>query len=122
MAVEEIAVHELSVALSLVEVAEEAARRAEAERVTVVRLELGTLSGVHADALRFGYEVAVRGTLLEGSDLVIDSVPAAIACHVCGETSEVEALWPFQCPRCGAPCANLVRGKELQILDLEIEP
>lgn len=114
--------HELSVAVSLVEVAERAARQAEAERVTQVRLELGALSGVHADALRFGYDVAVRGTLLEGSDLVIEEIPAAIACATCGETSEVEGWWPFQCPRCGAPCATLARGKELQILDLEIEP
>jgi hydrogenase nickel incorporation protein HypA/HybF len=114
--------HELSVALSLVEVAETAARRADAERVTVVRLELGTLSGVHADALRFGYEVAVRGTLLEGSELIIEEVPATVSCHACGETSEIEGPWLLQCPHCEAPCGNLVRGKELQILDLEIEP
>lgn len=114
--------HELSIALSLVEVAEEAARKAEAERVTTVRLEIGKLSGVHADALRFGYEVAVRGTLLEGSELVIEEIAAAVACPACGETSEVEALWPLLCPRCEEPCASLVRGKELHILDLEVEP
>ena len=49
--------HELSIAHSLVEIAEEAAAKAGVARVTVVHLRLGVLAGVVQDALLFGFEI-----------------------------------------------------------------
>ena len=81
--------HELSVALSLVEAAERAAARARAERVNYVRVEIGALSGVVPEALRFGYDVAIRGTLLEGSELRIEETPIVVYCDACGKEREL---------------------------------
>ena len=64
--------HELSIAVSIVEVAEEEAARNNATRVQSVRLRLGTLAGVAKEALRFSYGIACEGTSLEGSQLLID--------------------------------------------------
>jgi len=64
--------HELSIAVSIVEVAEEEAARNNATRVQSVRLRLGSLAGVAKEALRFSYGIACEGTSLEGSQLLID--------------------------------------------------
>jgi len=64
--------HELSIAVSIVEVAEEEAARNNAMRVQSVRLRLGSLAGVAKEALRFSYGIACEGTSLEGSQLLID--------------------------------------------------
>lgn len=114
--------HELSIALSLVQAAEQAASRAHAERVNYLRVEVGGMSGVVADALRFSYDVAVRGTLLEGSELRIEETPVAVFCDDCGMERELSMPPVFRCPVCRAPTAKILRGKELEILDMEIEP
>ena len=64
--------HELSIAVSIVEVVEEEAARNNATRVQSVRLRLGLLAGVAKEALLFSYGIACEGTPLEGSRLLID--------------------------------------------------
>lgn len=56
--------HELSIALSLVELAAEAAANAGAERVEAVHLRVGALAGVVPEALQFSFAIAARGTPL----------------------------------------------------------
>ena len=114
--------HELSIALSLVQIAEEAARRAEAEHVTEVHIVVGALSGAVPEALQFAYDVAARGTLLEGSRLVIESLPVAIYCDGCEAERELPGIQSFHCPVCGIPSGLVVRGKELELRALEVEP
>ena len=114
--------HELSIALSLVEAAERAASRARAERVNYLRVEVGAMAGVVPEALRFGYDVATQGTLLEGSELRIERTPVVVFCDTCEAERTLPQLHAFRCPVCSAPAAKIVRGKELEILDMEIEP
>jgi hydrogenase nickel incorporation protein HypA/HybF len=63
--------HELSIAMSIVEIAEEEAFRHRAARVQTVHLSMGPLAGVAREALRFSFALACEGTLLEGSQLII---------------------------------------------------
>ncbi|NTV65935.1 MAG: hydrogenase maturation nickel metallochaperone HypA, partial [Oscillochloris sp.] len=58
--------HELSVAMSLVQLADDAARKAEASQVTVLYLRIGALASVVPDALRFSFDLAAAGTLVAG--------------------------------------------------------
>jgi hydrogenase nickel incorporation protein HypA/HybF len=67
--------HELSVAVELVELACQAARRGRATKVTTLRLRWGDLCGVAEEALRFAFEVAAKGTETEGASLEIERVP-----------------------------------------------
>jgi hydrogenase nickel incorporation protein HypA/HybF len=66
--------HELSIAVSLIEVAEEEAARNHATRVQSIRLRLGSRAGVAREALLFSYGLACEGTPLEGSRLLIEDV------------------------------------------------
>jgi hydrogenase nickel incorporation protein HypA/HybF len=113
--------HELSIAVSMVEMAaEEAARRGGAQ-VHAVYLKLGPLSGVVKDALLFSYAVACEGTPLEGSQLVIEDVPVIVYCPTCeGETTPV-SLQQFCCSVCDTPTPQVLRGRELEVTALEIQ-
>ncbi len=113
--------HELSIAVSLVEMAAEEARRRGEVRVTALHLKLGPLSGVVKDALLFSYDVACSGTALEGSQLVIEDVPVVVYCGQCLAERELESVQRFCCPVCGTLTPDLVRGRELELVAMEIE-
>ena len=116
-----VAMHELSIATALVELAEAEARRAGARKVIAVTLRLGTLAGVVADALRFCYDIATEATLLEGSRLIIEDVPVVVHCDPCGREVEVANVLSFCCPLCGTPSVTIRRGRELELESIEIE-
>ncbi len=113
--------HELSIAMSMIEIAgEEAASRGGA-RVTALHLKLGPLSGVVKDALLFSYDVAASGTALEGSRLVIEEVPVIVLCRSCNQQREIETIQHLCCPVCGELTPEVLSGRELQIVAMEIE-
>ena len=112
--------HELSIALSMIELATEEAERRGGPRVHALHLKLGPLSGVVKEALLFSYEVACNGTLLEGSRLVIEDVPVVIYCWECQQERGLESIQRFCCPVCGALSADVVRGRELEFVAMEI--
>jgi hydrogenase nickel incorporation protein HypA/HybF len=113
--------HELSIAHSLVETAVEAAERAGARRVTRVLLRLGALSGVVRNALEFGYEITTQGTLLEGSELVIEELPVIVDCDACHTQTTLHDMQGFACPACGAPGPRMIQGRELELQSIEID-
>jgi hydrogenase nickel incorporation protein HypA/HybF len=84
--------HELSIAMSMVEMAEEEATRRGGVKVFALHLKLGQLSGVVKDALLFSYEVACQGTTLEGSQLIIEEVPVVVYCPSCQAESPLASV------------------------------
>ncbi len=84
--------HELSIALSIVDLAEEEIEKQGAVQVTVVHLKLGLLSGVVKDALLSSYDLACEGTVLEGSRLMIEEVPVIAYCSKCEEPRRVTPI------------------------------
>jgi len=113
--------HELSIALSMIEMATEEAERREGVRVNALHLKLGPLSGVVKDALLFSYEIACNGTPLEGSQLVIEGVPVVIYCSECQSEQQLESVQRFCCPVCGTLSSDVVKGRELEFVAMEIE-
>lgn len=113
--------HELSIADALAQHVTEAMAGSAPYRVTRVRLRIGVLSGVAAEALAFCFEVVTRDTPLEGSALEIESVPVAIRCDPCGLIVELPEAPPFRCPRCDQASAAIVRGKELEVESIDVE-
>jgi hydrogenase nickel incorporation protein HypA/HybF len=111
--------HELSIAISMIELAEEEVARRGNVRVTAIHLKLGALSGVAKEALLSSYELACEGTAMEGSKLVIEEVPMIVYCPKCDAQRQVSVQW-FSCPECGTPTPDVVQGKELQVSALEI--
>lgn len=100
--------------------AEEAARRGGVQ-VNAVHLKLGPLSGVVKEALLFSYEVACAGTSLEGSQLVIEDVPVVVYCPQCQAETTPASLQRFCCSVCDTPTPQVIRGKDLEVVALEIQ-
>lgn len=112
--------HELSIAMSIVEIAEEEAERRGA-RIEAVHLKLGALSGVVKEALSSCYEMACEGTPLKGSRLVVEDIPVVIFCASCNAQHPLSSMQLFCCPECGMPTSEIVQGKELEVVALEIQ-
>jgi len=111
--------HELSVAMSIVEMAtEEGARHG--GKVSAVHLRLGAFSGVVRDALLFSYEVACHDTPLEGSTLVIEDVPLVVYCPHCQARRALPSIQALVCDACGQPTPDVREGRELELVALEI--
>jgi hydrogenase nickel incorporation protein HypA/HybF len=112
--------HELSIALSIVEGAEEELQRQGGGRVSAVFLKLGPLSGVVREALQFSCDLACEGTSLEGSSLVIEEMPIRIHCETCGGEGDPVSGQCLHCARCGDSRCRVMTGDELDFMALEI--
>jgi hydrogenase nickel incorporation protein HypA/HybF len=110
--------HELSLAESMLAIVEQSVRRGGFTRATVVRLEIGRLSCVMPDALRFCFESITRGSLADGARLDIVEIAGAGRCRRCDKTLEMEEPWGA-CPVCGAPL-EVTLGTEMRVKELEV--
>ena len=109
--------HELSIAESIVRIADEhAAGRA----VCRVDVKIGHLRQVVPSSLTFAFELVAHGTALDGAELVIDAVPAVGRCRACGEDTDQDGF-PLRCDACGGLDLEVVRGEELLVDALELE-
>jgi hydrogenase nickel incorporation protein HypA/HybF len=112
--------HELSIAVSLVEAAEEEAAKHGATCVSAVYLRLGPLSGVEKESLLFSYSLAAEGTPLQGSRLLIEDSPVMVFCTACQTRRPIRSLQSFCCAICDTPATDVVQGRELEVVALEI--
>ena len=114
---EDLLMHELGITQSIVAIcAKRSGRRAGGDGS---RLEIGRLSGVLPDAVRFCFEVCCQGTPLEGAVLDVHHVAARGRCRACGAEMELHD-WLALCDCGSRPTSNAVGGDELQIKDMEI--
>src|ERR1700730_12810257 len=113
--------HELSIAMSIVEMAQEEAQQRGGVRIEAVHLKLGALSGVVKEALLSSYEMACDDTPLKGSRLVVEEVPIVIFCPSCRAERPLGSVQLFCCPECGTPASQVTHGKELEVVALEIQ-
>ncbi len=113
-------VHELSIAMSLIEAACEEVERLGDVRVEALHLRLGALSGVVREALEFSFDLAAEGTAIAGARLQIEEVPVAVLCPRCNAERQLPSLQCFRCPVCDTPTPDVVRGRELELKALEI--
>ena len=112
--------HEMSIAQSLVEILQEEMKKAGAQRLRSVRLEVGRMSAIVPDALSFGFEVITAGTHLEGAELIMDSVPLKAVCRACRREFEIEQ-YAFYCPFCRSGDIEVLSGQELAVVEITVD-
>ncbi|MCE2611696.1 hydrogenase maturation nickel metallochaperone HypA [Flavobacteriaceae bacterium D16] len=112
--------HEMSIALSIVKIAEEEARKAKVTQFAAIDLEIGTLAGIEFDALDFVWEAAVQKTVLEKAEKRIIKIPGKANCSDCGQEFTLSFVYD-NCPSCGSYLKHIVQGKELRVKSLELE-
>lgn len=109
--------HELSIAMSLIDAAAERALELGEVRVLAIRVRIGRLSGVVPEALRFSFDLATSGTSLESARLDIEETEVIVSCPACGES--VAGRHDFRCPRCHGE-AEIAGGRELEFEAMEV--
>jgi hydrogenase nickel incorporation protein HypA/HybF len=112
--------HELSIAVELIRMIREELRAHPEARLKTAHVCLGALRQVERTTLEFCFEAIIRDSPLAGAQLSVEPVEAAARCKRCGLEFAVEDRW-FECPRCAASDAELLRGDELELTSLDIE-
>jgi hydrogenase nickel incorporation protein HypA/HybF len=112
--------HELSIALSIVELAEEEARKANATSISKVELEIGTMAGVETEALEFCWGSAIEGTMAGQAELVINTIKAEAHCLECGTDFPIDHFFT-ECPACKSFRYEVTKGKELRVSSLVVD-
>ncbi len=113
--------HELSIALGILDVVRAACEAEGYGRVERVRVRVGKASGVMTVALRFSFDTAREGTVAAAAELEIEEVPVGGRCRDCRADFAVEEKYVFACPRCGGTEFSVETGHELEVVDLEVQ-
>jgi hydrogenase nickel incorporation protein HypA/HybF len=112
--------HEVSIALSLLDLISTHCDRGGYHSVQSVRLRIGRASGILAEALLFAFDVVKADTVARDAVLVIDSVSLGGICSKCSSSFEVDEPYVLECPRCGSISFKIEKGYELEIIEMEV--
>ena len=113
--------HELSIAMSILDVVEEEVARHPGARVEAIYVRHGELSGVVKEALVSAYELAREATPFATARLVFEDCPIVIRCHTCNADRPVHSLQHFCCATCDGPATEVIRGRELELAAIELD-
>ena len=112
--------HELSIALRIVESLNEELAQEEDLTVSAVTIQVGALTGLVPEALQFSWDMATDNRRLHGSTLNIEWIDAAGFCPECELDPTITNLQSFRCPVYRTPIQQITGGNELEILMLEV--
>ncbi|MBN8874134.1 MAG: hydrogenase maturation nickel metallochaperone HypA [Rhodospirillales bacterium] len=112
--------HELALCESIRSIIDEHAARGGFARVARVSLEIGQFACVEVDALRFGFDVAMRGGPAEAAELHIETVPASAWCMACARPVTIGQRYD-PCPACGSHQIQVTGGDALRIKSMEVD-
>lgn len=114
------AVHELSIAQSILDTVNQQAALNSAARVVSIHLRIGELTAIVHDALTFSFEIVAQGTCAQGAVLEIEQVPWQIRCAGCALEFHVQGA-NLSCPNCQHMGGETITGRELQIVEMNVE-
>lgn len=124
-------VHEVSVTSDLVRAILNELKKYDVVSVHSVTFTIGRLTNLGKEQLEFAYEVVTRGTILEGSELVIQEEDIELECKICnyrgparnlnfGEYADEHFIPVLACPKCGGP-VNILKGQTCCVKCMDIE-
>lgn len=111
--------HEFSIALSIIQGAEEEAVKHKGN-ITEVVLEIGKLSGVVKEALEFALNEAKKHTRLSSAKIKYVEIPGSAKCNNCWKEYDTDDYFST-CPECNHPYSSFIRGKEMLIKSIKVE-
>ncbi|MDD1763487.1 MAG: hydrogenase maturation nickel metallochaperone HypA [Methanobacteriaceae archaeon] len=119
--------HELSMAQAIVDTVLDAAQKNEAQDILEVTIEIGQLTMLNPEQLKFLLDVIIEGTLLENSEILIEEIPVEIECQSCDFKGKANTdgsdhyLTIVLCPECGDRNVEVTRGRECNVKNIRIE-
>lgn len=112
--------HELSIAQSILTIAENAAPKNNQAMITGVGLQIGELSGIEIEPLKFALSIIKENTILQKADLNIEVIPGEAECTQC------KTVFPMHyfgscCPKCGSYFVKVLKGREMKVLNITVD-
>ncbi len=113
--------HEVTVCDSLLDLAEETARKHNASCIKSIKIRVGEISGVVPELLQHAFDICSKErTMTNRARLIIQRVKPKALCKQCGTEFSPDDF-VFICPGCGSPDTKLLQGDELVLDKLELE-
>jgi len=112
--------HELSIIANLFEILEEKAEEKKAKKITLVKLQVGALSGVVPEFLKTAFDIYKKDTIAAEAKLEIENIPLKIKCLKCGQ-EEVKEDFIFICEKCASRDLKTLAGTELLLEKVKLE-
>jgi hydrogenase nickel incorporation protein HypA/HybF len=112
--------HEISIAMSIIDIAEANARKQGASSIKLVKLRLGEFTTIVQEALEFAFEIARQDTMAAHATLAVEIVPMSVRCISCGVINNPIKDVILSCPQCGLPL-EIIDGEDIQLEYIEVE-
>lgn len=111
--------HEMSIAMNILEIAEKEMQKANASRIEKIHLEIGKLSGVVIESLQFALDILKKKSILAKAEIDIDEIDAKMRCLNCQTEFEATDFY-VTCPTCGEFGHSVLSGKEMLIKSISV--
>ncbi len=112
--------HELSIVMSIIEIANGEAIKANVSKIDEIELEMGLLSGIEMSAFDFAWQEAVKSSVLENAERIIVRPSGKAVCLECNTSFDIDSLYD-QCPVCKSHFIDITQGKELRVKSLTVQ-
>ncbi len=112
--------HEMSIVTSILDIASERARQANAKVIQEIEVEVGALAGIEIPALEFCFQAARAHSIGEQAELVIREVPGLGHCPACGQESTMD-FYAAVCPVCHDSVLEVRQGREMRVLSIRVD-
>ena len=112
--------HEVGIMESVLEIAESQARASGALRILEIKIRVGRMTGIVPEALEHAFAVLREGTIAAAARLDVEFVPGAFWCVTCAAEFDSDDLIGG-CPTCHEPSFDMRRGRELDVVSLEVD-
>lgn len=109
--------HELSIVMSIVDIAQQQAEKASAAIIDEIEIDIGCLTTIQIDAFDFAWNQGVKQTILEGAERRINRIKGKAKCLDCATYFPIENLYD-SCPDCKGHLIDIIEGKELRVKSL----
>lgn len=115
-------VHEVAVALAMVDELRKIAEDNSAKKILNIRLRIGRMSGIVTDSLKFAFDaVKLEHAFISSAEIVIEEVPLVYKCNECGGSFHTDTIYFPSCPDCDSYNLMIVSGEEQHIEKVEME-
>jgi hydrogenase nickel incorporation protein HypA/HybF len=111
--------HELAIAQNILEIVQQSVPEEQVQWVRLIRMRIGPLSGVVADSLGFCFEAIIHETKMRKARLAFEQASMILRCRNCQNEFQSDDL-AFLCSACQSSNLELISGKELDIVEIEL--
>jgi len=112
--------HEYSIVQSLIDLAEENARKNNGKKVTKLEIKVGVLSGVEIPLLQTAFDTFKEDTICSDAEFIIISQPIVVKCKNCNQENTLKKN-EYECPNCQSVNLEILDGEEMYLMSLELE-